>query len=82
MIQQCHREYPEYEIIDNIDITNSVNGGRKNDTETSFIGTIQDVYMLAGCNYVICTLSSNVSVKLVEENIRMTKVHSYGHSSP
>ena len=61
VILECHEKYPEYEIIDNPDISKLVNGGRNKDTYASFIGTIQDIHMLALMDHVICTLSSNVS---------------------
>ena len=62
VLQECREKYPEYEIFDDPDISNSAYEGRLKDTEESFLGIIQDVHMLSLTNHVVCTHSSNVSI--------------------
>jgi len=66
VIQECHEKFPDYEIIDNPEISKSVTGGRFQDTEASFIGTIQDIHMLSLTDYVVCTHTSNMCTLIYE----------------
>jgi len=66
VIEECHEKFPEYDFIANPAISKSVTGGRYQDTEESFIGTIQDIQMLSMTDYVVCTHTSNMCTLVYE----------------
>ncbi|BFZ12311.1 hypothetical protein BsWGS_15350 [Bradybaena similaris] len=59
VISEARDKYPTYKFINDFNSTNSANLTTRY-TLNSLVGIITDVYYLARCDYVVCTLSSQV----------------------
>ena len=55
--------YPNYTFVTDNDVSKIANG-RSRYTDASLRGIILDIYLLSRCDYLVCTLSSNVGVLL------------------
>jgi glycoprotein 6-alpha-L-fucosyltransferase len=53
-------QYPEYEVITNLDATVEAQEKSNRYTFDGIIGIVTDLYLLSKCDYVVCTFSSNV----------------------
>ncbi|KAH3846102.1 hypothetical protein DPMN_088396, partial [Dreissena polymorpha] len=59
VLLEAKKNYPNYTFVSDNEVSKNANPRSRN-TETSLHGIILDIYLLSRCDYLVCTLSSNV----------------------
>ncbi|KAH3883862.1 alpha-(1,6)-fucosyltransferase-like [Dreissena polymorpha] len=59
VLHEAKKNYPNYTFVTDNDVSKIANG-RSRYTDASLRGIILDIYLLSRCDYLVCTLSSNV----------------------
>lgn len=64
MLQEAILKYPEYKFYSNF--TRAMLAGTDSRMfPDAIVGTLVDIHMLAICDFIVCTFSSNVSINLL-----------------
>jgi glycoprotein 6-alpha-L-fucosyltransferase len=71
VLQELQEKYPNYQVLSNFEATKEANKSRW--TLESLVGVMTDIELLAACDFVVCTYSSNVC-RIVLEKLQ-TKHH-------
>ena len=67
-----HHRYPDYEFISDNEVSKTAGTMNKRYSEVGLFGVILDVLILAECDYIVCTLSSQVPRA---NSLRQTEIH-------
>jgi glycoprotein 6-alpha-L-fucosyltransferase len=69
--EEARKKYPQYEVISNVQASVKANKLNTRYALDSFLGAVTDLYMMSLCDYVVCTLSSNIC-RIVLEKMQTT----------
>lgn len=54
--------YPDYVFVSDQDVSKTAGDIRRRYSESSLYGVVLDLFMLSECDYIVCTLSSQVYI--------------------